>query len=73
MKLTATMSAVAIPALLAMPMFSNICGNLRQCSKLLRYLFVKAAKIRTYQNGPMNPQICLTNVMKTPMLAASSG
>jgi hypothetical protein len=27
--------------------------------------------LRTHQKGPMKPQTCRTNVVKTPMLAAS--
>lgn len=70
-KLTPTSNAAATPALLDSPMDSNICGNLYEKSapNVTGNPFERRC---TYQNGPIKPHICLTKVMKTPILAASS-
>ena len=66
MALTATIKAIAIPVLPRYPTFSSICGNLDYC----QYTHTSRTQ-KTYQNGPMNPHVCRTNVINTPTLAAS--
>lgn len=64
-----TSIAATIPALGVSPTLVNMSGNLEYISNVL----CTEVRVEFYQKGPMKPQVCLTKVMKTPILPASSG
>lgn len=70
-KLAPIISAATTPALAAIPTLSNIEGNLLMIVSILNLL--KSQTGRTYQKGPIKPQVDRTKLIKTPTLPASWG